>query len=146
MWAWSADRIPSANHYQLIDKENTKPSSLLLIESWYKALIGKFINETVWSGLHEKCQTDDIYSLCHNGRHGNVIYVCRSRASQPVQYTHGVVHRKTQFGHAMIDRYVHVFNLTEYYHMRVYRRIYALLSLNELISLAWYKFILWPNQ
>ena len=134
------------DHDQLIDKENTKSSILLLPESWYKALIGKFINETGWSGLHVKCPADDIYTLCHNGRHGNVIYVCRSRASQPVQHTNSVIHRKTQFGHAMIDRYVHVFNFTEYYHVKVYRRIYASLGVNELISLVWYKFIPWPNQ
>ena len=84
-----------------------KPSSLLLIESWYKSLIGRFTNQTVQLGLHEKHQTEDIYSLHHNGRHGNIIYVCQiERVRASAAHAYNVVYHNMRFGHAMLDRYV----------------------------------------
>ena len=58
------------------DQENMKPNSLLPIESWHKSFVGKFRTEITWSVVHEKHQTDDTYSWCHNGRHDNNIYEC----------------------------------------------------------------------
>ena len=63
LWSWSADRIQQT----LItigssDRENTKPNSLLPIESWHKSFTGKFMIVITWSWLNEKRQTDYIYS------------------------------------------------------------------------------------
>ena len=65
--------------------------------------------------LNEKHHTDDIYSWRHNGRYGDVIYVCRyeSVMASSVQ-AHSVFHDTTLFGHAMFDRYVYVINGIEY--------------------------------
>ena len=93
LWSWSDDRIPQT----LItigssDRENTKPNSLLPIESWYKSFTRKYRTEITRSRLNEKHQTDYIYSWRHNGRCGNIIYMCRDmRASWPVQCTHTVL-------------------------------------------------------
>ena len=59
----------------------------------------------------ESLETDDIYSWLHNGRCGNIIYVCRyeSVTASSVQ-----AHDTTWFGHAMFDRHVYVVNVIEY--------------------------------
>ena len=80
LWSWSTDRIPQT----LItigssDRETTKPSSLSPIESWHKSLTVKFRIDITRSRLNERCQTDDIYSWRHNGRCGDIIFVCRYR-------------------------------------------------------------------
>ena len=73
--SWSADRIPQTPiTIGSSERENTKSSSLLTIESWHKSFTGKFKIEITWSSLNEKRQTDDIYSWRHNGRFGDVIY------------------------------------------------------------------------
>ena len=78
LWSWSADRIPQTPiTIGSSDRENTKPNSLLPIESWHKSFTGEFRIEITWSWLNEKRQTDDIYSWRHNGRCGDVIYECR---------------------------------------------------------------------
>ena len=78
LWSWSPDRIPQTPiTIGSSGRENTKPNSLLAIESWHKSFTGKFRIEITWSWLHEKRQTDDIYSWRHNGRCGDVIYECR---------------------------------------------------------------------
>ena len=78
LWSWSADRIPQTPiTIGSSDRKNTKPNSLLPIESWHKSFTGKFRIEITWSWLNEKRQTDDIYSWRHNGRCGDVIYECR---------------------------------------------------------------------
>ena len=78
LWSWSADRIPQTPiTIGSSDRENTKPNSLLPIESRHKSFTGKFRIEITWSWLNKKRQTDDIYSWRHNGRCGDVIYECR---------------------------------------------------------------------
>ena len=78
LWSWSADRIPQTPiTIGSSDRENTKPNSLLPIESWHKSFTGKFRIEITWSWLNEKRQTDDIYPWRHNGRCDDVIYECR---------------------------------------------------------------------
>ena len=78
LWSWSADRIPQTPiTIGSLDRENTKPNSLLPIKSRHKSFTGKFRIEITWSWLNEKRQTDDIYSWRHNGRCGDVIYDCR---------------------------------------------------------------------
>ena len=116
LWSWSSDRIPQT----LItigssDRENTKPNSLLSIESWFKSFTGKYRTEIMRSRLNEKHQTD--YICIHEVTMGGVAtsFMCADmRASWPVQCTHGVVHDTTRFGHAMFDRYVYVINVIEY--------------------------------
>ena len=78
LWSWSADRIPQT----LItigawDREDTKPNSLLPIESWHTSFTGKFRIEITWLWSNKKRQTNDIYSWRHNGRCGDVIYECQ---------------------------------------------------------------------
>ena len=76
------------------DRENTKPNSLLPIESWHKSFTGKFRIEITWSWLNEKHQTDDIYSWRHNGRCGDVIYECRFESVMASSvHTHSVSSR-----------------------------------------------------
>ena len=78
LWSWSADRIPQTPiTIGSSDRENTKPNSLLPIESRHKSFTGNFRIEIIWSWLNKKRQTDDIYSWRHNGRCGDVIYECR---------------------------------------------------------------------
>ena len=46
LWSWSADRIPQTPiTIGSSDRENTKPNSLLPIESWLKSFTGKFVIE-----------------------------------------------------------------------------------------------------
>ena len=60
-------------------------------------------------------KTDYIYSWRHNGRSGNVIYVCRyNSVTARFVHAHSVVHDRTRFGHAIFDRYVYVVNVIEY--------------------------------
>ena len=83
----------------LSDRGNTKPSSLLLIKSWYKSLIVKFRTEIAQSRLHENCQTNKIYSKRHSWRHGNVIYVFQYESlplSQWVKYKHTILFMEQQ--------------------------------------------------
>ena len=97
------------------NQENMEPNSLLPIESWNKSFTGKFRTEITRSRLNEKHQTDDIYSWRHNGRCGDVIYVCRYESVMASSvHTHSVVHDTTRFGHAMFDWYVYVVNVIEY--------------------------------
>ena len=78
LWSWSADRIPQTPiAIGSSDRENTKPNSLLPIESWHNPFTGKFRIEITWSWLNGKCQTDGIDSWRHNGKCGDVIYECR---------------------------------------------------------------------
>ena len=78
LWSWSADCIPQTPiTIGSSDRENTKPNSLLPIESWHKSFTREFRIEITWSWLNEKRQTDDIYSWRHNGRCGDFIYECR---------------------------------------------------------------------
>ena len=80
VWSWSADRIPQTPiTIGSSDREDTKPNCILAIESRYKSFIGTFRTDIMRSRLDEKRQTDDMYSWRHNGRCGNVIYVCRYR-------------------------------------------------------------------
>ena len=95
--------------------ENMEPNSLLPIETWYKSFTGKFRTKITRSRLTEKRETDDFWSWYHNGRCGNVIYVCwyESVTASSVS-AYGDVHVTARFGHAMFDRYVYVDNVIEY--------------------------------
>ena len=95
LWSWSADRIPQTPiTIGSSDRENTKPNSLLPIESWHKSFTGKFRIEITWSWLNEKHQTDDIYSWRHNGRCGDLIYECRFESVMASSvHTHSVSSR-----------------------------------------------------
>ena len=96
LWSWSADRIPQTPiKIGSSDRENTKPNSLLPIESWHTSLTGKFRIEITWSWLNEKRQTDDIYSWCHNGRCGDVIY----------EYRYESVMASSVHAHSVCSRY-----------------------------------------
>ena len=78
LWSWSVDRIPQTPiTIGSSDRENTKPNSLLPIESRHKSFTGKFRIEITWSWLNKKRQTDYVYSWRHNGRCGDVIYEYR---------------------------------------------------------------------
>ena len=66
-----------SDHDRLIRSRNTKPNSLLPIQSWHKSFTGKYRTEMTWSWLNKNHQTGDIYSWYHNGRCGDVIYECR---------------------------------------------------------------------
>ena len=77
LWSWAADRIPQMSiMISSSDSGNMKPNSLLPTEPWHKSP-RKFQTEITRSQLNEKRQTDDIYSWRHNGRCGDLIYVCR---------------------------------------------------------------------
>ena len=95
LWSWSADRIPQTPiTIGSSDRENTKPNSLLPIESWHKSFTGKFRIEITWSWLNEKHQTDDIYSWRDNGRCGDVIYEYRFESVMASSvHTHSVSSR-----------------------------------------------------
>ena len=114
LWSCSADRIPQTPiTIGSSDRENTKPNSLLAIESWFKSFTGKYKTEITRSRLNEKHHY--FYSWSHNGRCGNIIYVCRYESVMTSSvHTHGVVHETTRVGHAMFDRYVYVINVIEY--------------------------------
>ena len=116
LWSWSADRIPQTSiTIGSWDRENTKPNSLLPIETWYKSFTGNFRTGITRLWLNEKRQTDDIYSWRHNGRCGNIIYVCRYESvTVSSVHAHGVVHNPSWLGHAMFDRYVYVVSVTEH--------------------------------
>ena len=84
----------NADHDRLIRSRNTKPNSLLPIESWHKSFTGEFRIEITWSWLNGKCQTDDIYSWRHNGRCDDVIYECRYESVMASSvHTHSVYSR-----------------------------------------------------
>ena len=63
-------------------------------------------------GIALKRQTGDVYSLHHNGRRDNVIYMCPFE-SVTASAVH-VVHRTTWFASVMFDKYVHVVNSIQY--------------------------------
>ena len=53
LWSWLADRVPQMPiTIGLSDRENTKPNSLLPIESWHKSFTEKFRIEITWSWLN----------------------------------------------------------------------------------------------
>ena len=116
LWSWWADRIPQTPiTIGSSDRENTKPNSLLPIESRHKSFTGKYRIEITWSWLNKKCQTDDIYSWRHNvGGVATSFISADTRASWPVQCTHTLfAHDTTRFGHAIFNRYVYVINVIE---------------------------------
>ena len=78
-------------------------------------LTGKFRSEITRSQLNEKHQIGDIYSWRHNGRCGDVIYVCQNESVMASSvHAHSVVYDTTWFGYAVFDRYVYVVNVIEY--------------------------------
>ena len=112
LWSWSADRIPQTPiTIGTSDRENTKPNSLLPIESWHTSFTGKFRIKIERSWLNEKCEID-ISSWRHNGRRGHVIHECRYENTMANSaQTHSVAQDSTRFGHAIVDMYVYVISV-----------------------------------
>ena len=103
-----------SDHDRLIRSRNTKPNSLLPIQSWHKSFTGKYRTEMTWSWLNKNHQTGDIYSWHHNGGVATSFMSADTRGSWPVQCTHTEFgHNTTRFGHAIFDRYVYVIDVIE---------------------------------
>ena len=99
LWSWSVDRIPQTPiTIGSSDRENTKPNSLLPIESRHKSFTGKFRIEITWSWLNKNVRL--IISI-HGVTMGGLATSFMStdtRASWSVQCTHTVFAHDIQHG------------------------------------------------
>ena len=99
LWSWSVDRIPQTPiTIGSSDRENTKPNSLLPIESLHKSFTGKFRIEITWSWLNKNVRL--IISI-HGVTMGGLATSFMStdtRASWSVQCTHTVFAHDIQHG------------------------------------------------
>ena len=91
LWSWFADRIPQTPiTIGSSDRENTKPNSLLPIESWHKSFTGKSRIVITWSWLNKK--TSDWWYLFMTSQWE----VWRRHLWVPIRERHGQFSAHTQ--------------------------------------------------
>ena len=110
LWSWSADRIPQTPiTIGSSDRENTKPDSLLPIESWHRHSLGNL--ELKLRGRDWMKNVRLMISI-HDVTMGGVATSFMSTDTR-ASCTHTVfAHDTTRFGH-IFDRYVYVINVIE---------------------------------